>query len=65
MFMHKIINVLFFLPIEIITSNTSTQNSTHENCAPWLEIYEHAGPYYETSVFYKVRAKMMNGLFFY
>ena len=38
---------------ETIPSNALTQNSTHENCAPWLEIDEHAGPYYRTSVFYK------------
>ena len=55
-FMHKIRNVPTLIPKSIretIPSNAPTQNSTHENCAPWLEIYEHAGPYYRTSVFYK------------
>ena len=55
-FMHKIKYFPTLLPKSIretIPTNAPTQNSTHESCASWLEIYEYAGPYYRTSIFYK------------
>ena len=55
-FMHKVRYFPELLPKSIretIPSNAPTQNSTHENCASWLEFYEHSSPYYRTSVFYK------------
>ena len=55
-FMHKIRYFPDLLPRSIretIPSNAPIHNSTYEHCESWLETYEHAGPYYRTSVFYK------------